>query len=217
MKNSCDRYGYLWHEFTWLGGPAIKNLSRKKNVGKGENLIWPLLSKTLHFLDFFEPITTQSQPNHVSIFVHPTFTGPPNSLFFCHFLASTRHHKNQGIKKRVGLNFFPPGDSRGVTGGWCHNTTLSQPPPLPQFYAEQFLGDSYSNSGAKNHCSPQKCAKIPPVASVHDLVHHFGPRPFLPPPPSPHSSLPLTAFKATPLLHMIYYQYDAWLACYSSL
>ncbi len=57
------------------------------------------------------------------------------TLLFSWFLCPVFY----GIK--VGLNCFPPGDPQGVTGGWRHNTTLSQPPPPPQFYAEF---DTYS-------------------------------------------------------------------------
>jgi hypothetical protein len=57
----------------------------KEINGKGENLVWSLLPKILGFLNFFEPITTQSQPNHESIFVYPMFAGMLNSLFFASF------------------------------------------------------------------------------------------------------------------------------------
>jgi hypothetical protein len=52
---------------------------------------------------FFEPITTQSQPNHVSIFVHPTFAGPPNSLFFASFGINM-----PSPKSRDGCKFLEP-------------------------------------------------------------------------------------------------------------
>jgi hypothetical protein len=35
------------------GGPVIKKLCRRKNGGKGENAVWPLLSKILGFWIFF--------------------------------------------------------------------------------------------------------------------------------------------------------------------
>jgi hypothetical protein len=48
---------------------------------------------------FFEPITTQSQPNHISIFVHPMFAGPPNSLFFATFGINTPSPKSRDACK----------------------------------------------------------------------------------------------------------------------
>jgi hypothetical protein len=83
------------NQLTIPGGPAIKKLCRKKIGGKGENLVWPLLPKNLPFLEFFEPITTQSQPNHVSIFVHSTFAGLMNSLFFARFGINTPSPKSR--------------------------------------------------------------------------------------------------------------------------
>jgi hypothetical protein len=91
---------YLCHILTEMGHQlgclAIKKLCRKKIGGKGENLVWPLLLKILCFSDFFEPITTQSQPNHVSIFFNLTILGPPNSLFFARFGINTPSPKSRG-------------------------------------------------------------------------------------------------------------------------
>ncbi len=59
-------------------------------------MVWPLLPKILHCSYFFEPITTQStqsQPSHVSISVHPMFAGLPNSLFFAAFGINTPSSK----------------------------------------------------------------------------------------------------------------------------
>ncbi len=62
-------------------------------------MVWPILSKILCFSEFFEPITTQSQPNHAPIFVHPTFAGLLNSLFFATFGINTLSLKSRDACK----------------------------------------------------------------------------------------------------------------------
>jgi hypothetical protein len=92
---------------TTVGGPAIEKLCGEKNGGKGENLVWPLLPKSLFFSNFFEPITTQSQPSHISIFLHPTFTGQPNSLFFACFGINMPSPKSRDGCKLLELILVP--------------------------------------------------------------------------------------------------------------
>jgi hypothetical protein len=49
-------------------------------------------------------LTTQSQPNYVSVFIHPTFTGPLSSLFFVSFGINTPSPKIKGWVQIVGAN-----------------------------------------------------------------------------------------------------------------
>ncbi len=88
--------------------------SGHKKAMKGEKMvvkekIWSgcCCQKFLVSRFLFEPITTQSQPVHVSIFVHQTFTGMSNSFFFASFSINTPSSKSRDGCKLLEPIFVP--------------------------------------------------------------------------------------------------------------
>ncbi len=86
------------------------------------------MPKILVFWIFFKPITTQSQPNHVSNFVHPTFAGTLNSLFFASFGINTPSPKSRDKCKLLEpilvplINCFI--DTSGTSRWWSGRSDL---------------------------------------------------------------------------------------------